>query len=467
MDQKSISGFRWILQAVLLLFSLLLIISDTTDMPYLTLCYLTVADIILCSFLFVLRRSAQLTNAKFLFWIITTVFSFGQNIAYIFIKNNTYLYSDQLYVRTYSLDSVIEGTIFTILAFNFFSIGLASGSKRKECEIVEKLEKNTDQYASSAILVGQLLFLISVVPEIMCLYAEINLFFASGYGENAISGLPSTIQVLHYWFIPSILICYVGKAASGKKTLLETAILLCISLAFMLIGDRGFSLAVLLVLIWLRSIFYRVKKKKLYIWCLLLILLIPFVKFFRIAFSAGTGDAIGTAFSQMIEANPFIDMLLELGSSQEIIIKTMKKVSIEGFAYGTAYLDFFIKMLPGFLEIPLFYGNLAKWVIGTSNYQTQGFSIWGEAYLNFGMWGIPFMFLVGKFFGLLLDAKKNDSLLKIILTSVSLYFFADVSRRAVSGFGYNFLYNIVLPIVAIYVLDFLNKDKGKRTIWMK
>ncbi|MBQ7975714.1 MAG: O-antigen polysaccharide polymerase Wzy, partial [Clostridia bacterium] len=170
-------------------------------------------------------------------------------------------------------------------------------------------------------------------------------------------------------------------------------------------------------------------------------------------------DQTYEAFSEMLASNPLIDMLLELGSTQQIIIMTMRRVATEGFAYGKAYLDFFVKMLPSFVGIQTFYPTLAKWVIGTTAYQTKGFSIWGESYLNFGGWGIPFMFVIGRLFQKLLKVDENSSPLKISLAAVSLSFFADVSRRSISEFGFVFLYDIILPIVAIWVLSEVHKRK--------
>ena len=38
--------------------------------------------------------------------------------------------------------------------------------------------------------------------------------------------------------------------------------------------------------------------------------------------------------------NPIIDILLEMGGSQNIIIMTMNKTAMTGIAYGKAYLRF-------------------------------------------------------------------------------------------------------------------------------
>jgi len=131
----------------------------------------------------------------------------------------------------------------------------------------------------------------------------------------------------------------------------------------------------------------------------------------------------------------------------------MKKVSVEGYALGTAYLDFFIKMIPSVFGLEQNYGTLAKWILNTNRYQTYGFSIWAEAFLNFGYFGIPFMFIIGKIFNKLMNVNNTKDVLQIIRVSLILYFFADIARRSISEFGYNFLFNIIMPITVVFLIS--------------
>lgn len=454
-NTKKVNVNQLLTAAVLVLITLILYNYDLSQLTYLNICYIVVVDIIICAILFVTTKQAHIGNACFLFWFITTIFSFGQNVAYIFIYENPGTYSI-LYDKMYSIESMAKGTSFTLLAYNFLSLGLTL------CFDSNKVsEKKTydDKYVGEMELVSKVLIAVSVIPQIIYMYSQTTVFMAYGYGYSATENLPGIVQILRYWFIPGIIVSYVAKSIGGKRIRLESAVFLVVAVMFLLTGDRGSALSMLLVLIFLRNIFKQGKKRTIYIWCVLIVLLIPFVKFFRIAFSGQTSGALSEAFSEMLASNPLIDMLLELGSTQQIIIMTMRRVATEGFAYGKAYLDFFVKMLPSFVGIQTFYPTLAKWVIGTTAYQTKGFSIWGESYLNFGGWGIPFMFVIGRLFQKLLKVDENSSPLKISLAAVSLSFFADVSRRSISEFGFVFLYDIILPIVAIWVLSEVHKRK--------
>lgn len=459
-SRRTINVYQLIAAAVVLLVTLLIGCSDLSELTDRQLSWLVVANIVLCGLLFAVGKIARLNNARFLFWAITTVFSFGQNIAHIFMSEGSLLIDDLIYARGYARPLLLEGLVFTIAAYNLFSIGLAVSTQK-----VEKVNKETaslqkNKYDGCILLVGRVLLAVSFLPQLYYMYKEVQLFLTAGYGYSASSYVPGLVQILHYWFVPGLLMSYVGNANRGKKPIWETAIVLTTAVAYMLIGDRGYALSMLLALLWLRQIFHYGNKRTTYVLFAVLLLLIPFVKFFRAAFSGGTGMALSDAFAEMFEVNPLLDLLMELGSTQELIFMTIKRVGYEGLAYGTAYLDFLILMLPGFLGIRYFYGNLAQWVLGTTAYQTRGFSIWGEAYLNFGEWGILGMFVIGKAFGMLLGADEKDSPLKIILSATTLYFFADVARRAISNFGFNFLYNIILPVVAVlFIYKFFESRK--------
>lgn len=460
-SKRTINLYQLIVSAVVLLVSLFVFCSDLSRLTDRQLSWLVVADIAMCALLFAVGKAARLNNARFLFWAITTVFSFGQNIAHIFMSDQSPLWGNLIYHQGYSQSMILEGLVFSILAYNFFSVGLAVCSKKTKTVTEQSTSLEGKNYTASILLVSRVLLAVSVLPQLYYMYKEIQLFLTKGYGYSASNQVPGFVQILHYWFMPALLMSYVGNAGRDKKPVLETAIILVTAGVYMLIGDRGYALSMLLTLLWLRQTYHYGSKRTTYILFAVLLLLIPFVKFFRTAFSGGAGGALSEAFTEMFEVNPFMDLLMELGSTQEIIFMTLKRVGNEGLAYGTAYLDFLILMLPGVLGIRFFYGNLAQWVLGTTAYQTRGFSIWGEAYLNFGKWGALGMFFIGKAFGALLGAEEKESPLRIILTATTLYFFADVARRAISNFGYNFLYNIILPIFAVqFIYDFF---KIKRT----
>ena len=72
------------------------------------------------------------------------------------------------------------------------------------------------------------------------------------------------------------------------------------------------------------------------------------------------------------------------------------------------------------------------------------------------------MFLIGLAFRLLLNNNGKSRVLSLLRVGITLSFFCDIARRSISEFGYNFLYDIVIPVVVIYLIsDFLRKRDGK------
>ena len=431
---------------------------------YKEMCALVVIDIIICLYYIYTENCLKLIDARFLFVITTIFFTFGEDICYFFFENSLTEGMKRICFYRYGENIVKIGSQFTVLAFNFFILGLFYKTNLKiiipGIKIKEKYKK---YYIDAAHWIGRIMVILSFIPEIIYLSAEISLFFTSGYGNTALENLPGIVIRYQYMFIPGMIILLLAKNQKKEKIRFIVLTLISLSIIYLSMGDRGKGLAIFVVLFWIKIINSKKIKLKKYIFIAIIIfLLIPLVKFYRIAYTLNIFSPFSYAVEQMFIENPIIDILLELGGTQEILILTMEKVRVEGIAYGKAYLDFFIEMLPGFFGIQRNYITLAKWLISTTGYQTIGFSIWGEAYLNFKYLGIPFMFFLGFLFNKLLNSEKKN-ILKIILTANTLYFFIDISRRSLGGFGYNFLYNILLPVFIIYLLgEYFGKKSNER-----
>lgn len=451
---------------ILVLVTIFLFFVDYNNCSYQLICIFTLTDLFLCGIILWKQGCVTLDNPIFWFWSITVLFSLGQNIAYLFITDTSLVSSTLLVGYKYSISDMCRGSIFTIQALNMMTLGLLWPLKQELNDFPEvdlEYKKNERTTALAAYYFGTVVLIMAAIPQILYVRAELLQFFSAGYGLNASEQLSGLVLRLHYLFVPALLSKYVGKVFLNKKTYLETAIILIQVLLFLAMGDRGTGLGLLVTYIWLRaSTDKSFKIRKYIIPITLVVLAIPIVKYYRIAYTSNQGGALSSAINYVISNNPIIDILLETGGTQNIIIMTMARTATTGLAYGLAYLDFFIKMIPSFFGVEQNYGTLAKWVIGTTGYQTQGYSIWGEAYLNFGQMGIPFMFLIGLAFRLLLNNNGKSRVLSLLRVGISLSFFCDIARRSISEFGYNFLYDIVIPVVVIYLIsDFLRKRAEK------
>ncbi len=402
------------------------------------------------------EEKASLKNAKFLFLCITICFTVGQNLAYPFIADPNE-FGHHLIANNYSDFELCKGSIFTLEAFNFFALGLTS-IKHFRFVIKDKpygYEKDYSDlsFAWSAYYIGTILLIICAVPQIRYLFLEIRTFLYSGYGQTAIDGLSGIARRLHYLFLPAVCIRYCGKKFLNKRVIVEICIIFLHIAVFLAIGDRGTGLSLFVTLLWLTALFdEKFRVRKYIVPVVIIIIAVPLIKYYRIGFTSGESNSLINLIKYTINNNPITDILVEMGGSQEIIVLTIRKVQSEGFAYGAAYLDFFIKQIPSFLGVNQNYGTLAKWVIGTTAYQTKGFSIWAEAFLNFGILGSIFMYIPGCFFKKLYTTKPPLNVMTVCRTSMTMVFFLDISRRSISEFGYNFLYDFIIPLLAIYLL---------------
>ena len=439
---------------VLLVFTIILCFIDNCS--YYFTCVLTYIDVVLCLLIFWKKGYLGIRNPIFLFWVITTIFSLGQNLAYPFITDESLVKNTLLYRFKYDAEEMLLGSKYTMQALNLLTIGLV-GKRRQyvfgNVKILQyDVESHEDNILQAAYYVGTALLVITFIPQIRYLYVNIVQYFTIGYGQTAVDQVSGLTMRLHYLFIPGVLIRYCAQIRRKRKTYLEASIIILHIVSFLAIGDRGSGLALLITLIWIKAYHDEAFSIKRYIIpVVLLVLAIPVIKYYRIYYTASDSGAFSEALNYVLTNNPIIDILLETGGGQRILLMTISKVNVEGFAYGKAYLDFFIKMLPSSMGIHQFYGTLSKWVINTTGYQTAGFTIWAEAYLNFGFFGIPFMWIIGLVFKYFMSTENE---LATMRTAIILYFFADVARRSISEYGYNLVYDILLPIIVIYYVSF-------------
>ena len=441
---------------ILIFFTALLFFMDPNSVSYKMVCLLTWIDVGLTIWVFCSEEKVSLKNVKFLFLCITICFAMGQNLAYLFIVDPSE-FGHHLIANNYSDLELCKGSIFTLEAFNFFVLGLTR-IKHFRFVIKDKFygyEKDYSNlsFAWSAYYIGTILLIICAVPQIRYLFLEIRTFLYSGYGQTAIDGLSGIARRLHYLFLPAVCIRYCGKKFLDKRVIVEICIIFLHIAVFLAIGDRGTGLSLFVTLLWLTALFdEKFKIRKYIVPVIVIIIAVPLIKYYRISFTSGADNSFINLIEYTINKNPITDILIEMGGSQEIIILTMRKVQSEGIAYGVAYLDFFIKQIPSFLGFDQNYGTLAKWVIGTNAYQTKGFSIWAEAFLNFGILGSIFMYIPGCLFKKIYTTEGSLNVMTVCRTSIAMVFFLDISRRSISEFGYNFLYDFIVPLLVIYLL---------------
>lgn len=455
-----------LLRIIIAIYTIMLFMIDPNSASYKSICIITIINLVFIFVMFGLNGMISIRNPIFLLLITTTLFTFGQNIAYPFIGNAS-IYGNDLLINYYPEFKMNRGSLFTIQAFNALILGLSGRNIRYTFgnnNGNDEATVNESTMAEAGLYFGSIVSIVSFIPQIMYIWVNLSQYISLGYGYNANDQLSGIVLRLHYLFIPALLILIASKLYLHKNLIVEKIVIYAQIIALLAMGDRGTGLAIFVAYVWLRAISDEKFTFRHYIIPIIAaIILVPVVKYYRIFFSEGAAEALGDAFIYAFQHNPIIDILLETGGTQRIIVMTMDKVASEGFANGAAYLDFFIKMLPSFLGVHQNYGTLSQWVINSNGYQSYGFSIWAENYLNFGYWGIIFMLIIGIIIKHLLKLNTESINLSWMRISIFLYFFSDISRRSISEFGYNFLYDFIVPLIIVYfIYVWLNKRKNQK-----
>lgn len=462
-------------KVLLVIYTCFVLLFDIDSINYQTACTLTVIDLTIIFISIYKSGNIRFDDARLFFVIITILFTFGQNIAFFIGRESILTNPDTLYQSGFTEYELCYASVFTIVSFNFLFLGLYHGANLDtSCNYDIKPSEDSDYQSRvlAAKYVSFLLIAVSVIPAIIYLYYQIILYLSVGYGEISQSQMSGLMIRLHYLFIPGVFMNYIAQKLENKKAVVNTVIIFCFAFFNLLIGDRGGGLALLLCFLFLskslRMEDVTEKKKNILntviviVFALALAFLVPMIKYYRIAYSGSVSEAITSSFKYTIENNPVLDILLETGANLRILPLTIRKIRFTDFAYGETYLEFFKKMFPSFLGFKYKYGTLAKWLIGTTAYQTHGFSIWAEAYLNFGRYGCLVFYVIGHLMRKLLWTGRTKNVIQIFLATTSLFFFCDIVRRSISEFGYNVMYDIILPAVGIYLVSTIITRRGNK-----
>ena len=106
-----------------------------------------------------------------------------------------------------------KGSIFTIQALNMMTLGLFWPMKRESVDYRKIVYNDTTEKSTAyaAYYIGTILLIISIIPQIIFIRAELIQFFTMGYGETPVGQFSGIVLRLHYLFIPSLFISIQGK----------------------------------------------------------------------------------------------------------------------------------------------------------------------------------------------------------------------------------------------------------------
>jgi oligosaccharide repeat unit polymerase len=200
-------------------------------------------------------------------------------------------------------------------------------------------------------------------------------------------------------FYPSLIVVASANGITINK--LFTPFLICILALFFLFailsGTRNQILETTLILLLIRNYFVqRFKFKELLLFLPVFVILIIGILFYRV-YSFSFANSLLAIQKTIFSIAPYSKVLFDIGSTAFITTHIMEWFPAHfSFLYGRSYLDAIPNLLPGFLfggsinrpfiNAAFLFKNIYEGFFFNPN-QGYGFSLIGEAYLNFGTLG--------------------------------------------------------------------------------
>ncbi|GAA0714860.1 O-antigen polysaccharide polymerase Wzy [Dactylosporangium roseum] len=129
--------------------------------------------------------------------------------------------------------------------------------------------------------------------------------------------------------------------------------------------------------------------------------------------------------------------------------------SVDPYAHGATYLDALVNLVPGHAQVPLSQWLVDRYAPGSDS--GYGFSLTGEAYLNFGLAGIPVLFagltLVHRLLVNRIDRAPVHAYASLLFTIAWMYGFRGESASMLKTCVYGLVFYGLIRLVSVSVKD--------------
>ncbi|PSB56080.1 O-antigen polysaccharide polymerase Wzy [Chamaesiphon polymorphus] len=337
--------------------------------------------------------------------------------------------------------------------------------------------------ASTALMVGQILLYLSIIPVMVVAIGAIQVArsggYASLYEQQAVTGAAASVQIIADFIFPGVFLTIAGAQRKPRLRIFAVICILLYTCAKLTIGTRGAAVMPLLAMLWLWDSVVRPIPRSLLAAVSALMLLVVFplvgatrnevagVDVFSIDFITKTLTGID---------NPLVASISEMGFSATTIGWTIDLVpNVRPFAAGMTYLVGILVLIPNVFsagrhpaltmsgyDIPDF------WLVGELDREfaqrggSFGFSFISEAYLNFGWFGIIFMGLLGFGFAKLVQwALRERDPIKMATIAIFVSFFLFYPRGSSEMVFRPFVWYCLFPYLWMRWLSKLNPNRVK------
>lgn len=404
-------------------------------------------------------------NQYSIFYLCYFIFSYGQLILFsVGIE-----YDKFLVLRVFPQGDVIKYCLFFCISTCFFFLGaLLAIKKDLQHGKIFAEEEPSNTLLRAVKIVAWALFFIAAPIYLFGLVTNVMISITQGYNAiydiNDSSPLSNIITSLSMWYVPSLFLLSwsykQSRVAMCSITLLIAASIICV----LIIGARSTAVAMIFSYIFLwNTIIKKLNKKNVFIILLLLFLfftILPIIQVYR-GTSGKSIESFLTLLIAMYDGNKSVEIIGELGGTMQVWLRIFEIIpSIYSFKFGESYLASLLACIPSLLMGGYSFtqdAQLAGWLQNAANMTYgPGFSMHGEAYYNFGWWGMPFMLVVGWVFFMFLNngiIKGKLLSLKDTFSAIALCAFITTARGSMYLSIRKEIYMIVLPMLAIIVLN--------------
>lgn len=405
------------------------------------------------------------------FSIFFFLFSTGQVVLFSFGIDT----SEMNVFRSSTIEEIINATLFFIISYQFYIIGIIAFTKKENKVDYQRIEK--EKIISVIKIIATFMIIVSSYQYLYKMISHLRMSLLYGYGslfEGTNSGNSvGIIEYLKYFFIPGWLLLLYAYKDNKKKSRIIESILLLIAFIQIFIGSRGAAIPILIILIFF-IIKYKanINKKdivKIGFVLLIILMLIPVFKNFRLLSNKDVGSLIQT-MKESKQNNFIVETVEELGSTMYAFILTQRTVPLkQDFKYGESYMASVLMLIPSQLLGGVSFAEKAALDTWLQNITFlpygPGFSIVSELYYNFGQIGTVMGFFIGALYSIVFNLKVKENEYNKVFTIfkiIFLYLNMLAGRYPFHSTLRHLFFIVIVPylaIVLIYNHKFKNKEK--------
>ncbi len=353
----------------------------------------------------------KIFTAFSLFFMAFCVFQFGQFYLYGLGVQYDYVFQHPFYSKFATEKSMLIVAQFTLLSIQVLMLaGVMVGVKEKQFILTEKM----NVYHLKR--VGKLLFWISAPAMLIITSVQVLVTVRYGYEALRIGSTAAFLAKLgildriSIFYIPSLILLWIVNMNKRKTQIIYEILMIIHTLAYLIIGQRTFSIGLAGTLILMK--FNNAKKIKFSKILAIIIFGVGLMGISNYLADARLAGGVGVGSKSILDV--FVNFIGSLGWScfPMMVVVGASPQSIP-YTYGISYLGSIVGFLPSFIDPSgllrmITNASVEGWLTAyvKANFGI-GYSLTAEAYHNFAWFGVIAIFIIGLVAASILNCTKE------------------------------------------------------------